>query len=66
MSHSNSITGNVRVKEASAFLGISRSTFWRWVAEERLPKGIRLGGRVTVWRMDDLEAFVNQAAGVQD
>lgn len=54
--------GAVRVKAASAFLGIGESTFWRWVKEGRLPRGTRLSARATVWRIADLEAFLKQAA----
>lgn len=53
--------GAVRVKDASAFLGIGESTFWRWVKEGRLPKGTRLSPRATVWRIADLEAFLKRA-----
>lgn len=53
----------MRVKEGAAFLGIAESTFWRWVKEGRLPKGRRLSARATVWIVEDLEHFLEQAAG---
>ena len=57
--HSN---GRVlRAKDAAAFLALGESTFWRWVKDERLPKGIRLSARCTVWRLEDLENFLHQA-----
>ena len=52
----------LRAKGAAAFLGLGESTFWRWVKEGRLPKGTRLSARATVWRIADLEAFLNQAS----
>lgn len=55
----------LRAKTASAFLGIGESTFWKWVKEGRLPKGTRLSARCTVWRREDLERFLNQAASEQ-
>lgn len=55
--------GNVRAKAGAAFLGISESTFWRWVSEGRLPQGIALSARCRVWRLSDLEAVLNRAAG---
>lgn len=54
--------GAMRVKSAAAFLDIGESTFWRWVAEGKLPKGKRLSARVTVWKREDLEQFLNQSA----
>lgn len=53
--------GAMRAKTAAAFLGIAESTFWRWVAQGRLPKGIRLSARATVWKRADLEFFLEQA-----
>lgn len=54
--------GAIRAKSAASFLGIGESTFWRWVKEGRLPKGTRLSARATVWKREDLERFLNQAA----
>lgn len=54
---------SMRAKSAAAYLGIGISTFWRWVADGRLPKGTRLSARVTVWKLEDIEQFLNQADG---
>jgi len=53
----------LRAKEAAALLGLGLSTFWKWSSEGKLPKGIRLSPRATVWRLSDLEAFLEKAAG---
>ena len=55
--------GAMRAKSAAAFLGIGESTFWRWVAQGKLPKGRRLSARATVWMRADLEQVLDQAAG---
>lgn len=55
--------GMLRPKACAAFLGIGISTFWRWVKEGRIPQGIRLSARATVWKGADLERFLEQAAG---
>jgi len=57
--------GVLRAKEAAGFLGIGLSTFWRWVKEGRLPQGIHLSARATVWRLTALEAFIEQQATSQ-
>jgi predicted DNA-binding transcriptional regulator AlpA len=58
-------TGNdplLRAKAAAAHLGISVSTYWRWVGAGRIPAGIRLSRRCTAWRRSTLDAFVASAA----
>ena len=57
------LSGVLRAKEAAGFLGIGLSTFWRWVKDGRLPQGIHLSARATVWRISVLEAFIEQQAG---
>jgi predicted DNA-binding transcriptional regulator AlpA len=52
----------LRAKDAAAFLGIGLSTFWKWVKDGRLPKGIRLSARCTVWRSEAIEDFIEQQA----
>ena len=61
--------GVLRAKDAAKFLGIGLSTFWRWSQQGKLPHGICLSARCTVWRREDLEAFIErqtaQEGGVQ-
>jgi predicted DNA-binding transcriptional regulator AlpA len=52
----------LRAKDAAAFLALGESTFWKWVKDGRLPKGTHLSARATVWRIADLEAFIEQQA----
>ena len=57
--------GVLRAKDAAAFLAIGVSTFWRWVKDGRLPKGTRLSARATVWKITDLEAFLERQVAHQ-
>jgi predicted DNA-binding transcriptional regulator AlpA len=50
---------------AAAWLGISRATFWRRVADGTLPRPIRLGG-ATRWRQDELLLAVERASAKRD
>jgi len=43
-----------RAKEAAARLRIGVSTFWRWVQIGKIPKGKKIGERVTIWKRSDL------------
>lgn len=46
-------------KEAAAWIGISRATFWRRVADGTLPKPIRICGATRWWRTELLEALAH-------
>lgn len=48
----------LRARDAAFFLGIARSTFFAWVKNGKIPKGIKLSNRCTVWEMSTLEDFV--------
>ncbi len=50
----------LRVKQASEYLAISETTFWRWVKEGRLPKGKHIGARITVWEVKELDNFLSK------
>lgn len=41
-------------------LPISGTTLWRWVGEGKFPKPIKLSPRVTVWRVEDVRAWLQQ------
>lgn len=49
----------LRSEQAAKMIGVSRSTFWKWVSEGKF-KPIKLGSRITVFRYRDIEAWVNQ------
>ncbi|HEX7748643.1 MAG TPA: hypothetical protein VF445_07830 [Bordetella sp.] len=53
----------LRAKQAAAYLGIGESTLWRKAkAEPGLLQPIRLGPGTTVWRIADLDAYLQQCA----
>lgn len=53
----------LRAKDAARLLSIGKSTFWLWVKQGKIPSGIRLGNRVTVWKAESILAFMDQASG---
>jgi len=48
----------IRVKEVAQMLGIGVSTVWLWVKQNRLPQPKRLSSRTTVWRLSDIQNFI--------
>ncbi|WP_369812226.1 helix-turn-helix transcriptional regulator [Janthinobacterium sp. SUN211] len=43
-------------------LPVSPATVWRWVREGKFPKPFKLGESVTVWDLDQVEAFITKRA----
>ena len=49
-----------------AVIPVSKSTWWAGVKSGRYPQPVRtLGLRITAWRVEDIRALIEQAAGVQ-
>jgi len=58
------IDGFVRLNSILAPKGplpISRSSWWAGVAAGRFPKPVKLGPRITAWRVNDLRTLIDDA-----
>jgi prophage regulatory protein len=56
-------TGFIRLPQILAPLGpipVSRSTWWAGVASGRYPQPVKLGPRITAWRVDDIKALIER------
>ena len=54
----------IRAKEAANYLGIGLSSLWRKAKiDPTFPKPIKLGERTTVWRLADLDTWLNKQPG---
>lgn len=64
--HQSSIPsiGFLRLPQILAIIPISKSAWWEGCRTGRFPKPIKLGPRTTVWRAEDITAFINHA-GIQ-
>ena len=67
MSNSSELptTGFVRLPSIIAPLGpipVSKSTWWAGVKDGRFPKPVKLGRRITVWRVEDIRALIEHGA----
>ena len=49
----------IRISEVCGLAGVCRSTVYRWVSEESLPKPIRNGERAVGWRINDVKVWRN-------
>jgi prophage regulatory protein len=58
-------TGFVRLSSILAPAGpipVSKSTWWAGVRTGRFPKPVKLGRRITVWRVEDIRALIERGA----
>ena len=57
-------TGFVRLSTLLQLIPVSKSTWWAGVKAGRYPQPVRtLGQRITAWRVEDIRALIQQAAG---
>ena len=54
----SSVKRLLRLKEVLARLSISRSSFLEGCRTGRFPKPIKIGPRTTVWKAEDIDAFI--------
>ncbi len=45
-----------------AIIPVSKSTWWAGIRSGRYPKPVKLGERITAWRIEDIRALIEQAA----
>jgi len=58
-------TGFVRLKQILAPAGpipVSKSTWWAGVKDGRYPKPVKLGRRITAWRVEDIRDLIENGA----
>ncbi|MGE0385537.1 MAG: helix-turn-helix transcriptional regulator [Gammaproteobacteria bacterium] len=53
-------TGFVRLPQVLAVFPISRSGWWAGIKKGAFPKPVKLGPRVTAWRVEDIRALLAQ------
>lgn len=45
-----------------AIIPVSKSTWWKGVAEGRYPKSVKLSERTTAWRVEDIRTLLERTA----
>jgi prophage regulatory protein len=55
-------TGFVRLPEVLRVFPVSKSTWWAAVKEERFPQPVKLGPKITAWRVEDIRALIATAS----
>lgn len=55
----SSVKRLLRIEELMARLSISRSAVWEGCRAGRLPQPIKIGPRTTVWKSEEVDAFID-------
>ncbi|QDZ00115.1 AlpA family phage regulatory protein [Nitratireductor mangrovi] len=59
------VTGFVRLASILSPGGpipVSKSTWWAGIKDGRFPRPVKLGARITVWRVEDIRALIENGA----
>lgn len=51
-------TGFVRLPDVLKVFPVSKSTWWAGVKDGRYPKPVKLGEKMTAWRVEDIRALI--------
>lgn len=52
-----------RIIAPNGLIPVSKSTWWAGVKSGRYPKPVKLGPRVTAWRVEDIRSLITRASG---
>ncbi|WP_340151236.1 AlpA family phage regulatory protein [uncultured Sneathiella sp.] len=55
--------GFVRLPDVLKVYPVSRSHWWAGVKEGRYPKPVKLGPKITAWRVDDIRDLIASSDG---
>ena len=58
--------GFLRLPQVLAIFPISKSAWWEGCRTGRYPKPIKLGPRTTVWRAEDIRAFIERVSNQEE
>ncbi len=50
----------LRITDVMSSTGLAKSTIWLYVKEGRFPKQIKLSPRVSVWKLSDVDNWINE------
>ena len=50
--------GYMRLPAVLSVFPVSRSTWWAGISAGRFPKGVKLGPRITAWKVEDIRKLI--------
>jgi len=51
-------TGFVRLSTILNIIPVSKSTWWAGVKDGRFPKSVKIGPKITAWRVEDIRELM--------
>src|SRR5438128_518143 len=52
--------GYMRLPAVLSVFPVSRSTWWAGITAGRFPKGVKLGPRITAWKVEDIRKLIEE------
>ncbi len=53
----------IRVAEIAKLIQVSQATIWRWKRIGHFPQPVKLGAKVTAWKAQDVQAWMDKQGG---
>jgi len=53
-------TGFIRLSTVLKVIPVSKSTWWAGIKTGRFPQSVKLGKRITAWRVEDIQQLIAQ------
>lgn len=53
-------TGFIRLSVILRIIPVCKSTWWAGVKTGRFPKPVKLGKRITAWKVEDIKALIEE------
>lgn len=60
--HTQPVDSFLRLPQVLQLIPVSRSGWWAGVKDGRYPTPVKLSARVTVWRMSDVQAYIDSVS----
>lgn len=58
-------TGFIRLRDVLRLIPVSKSTWWAGIKTGRYPKPVKLGLRITAWRVEDIRALISHGTAAE-
>lgn len=52
-------TGFLRLSEVLKYIPLGKTTWWNGVKSGKYPKSVKLGRRITAWRVEDIRELIS-------
>lgn len=53
------MNGFMRIKDVLKIIPVGKTTWWGGVKSGKFPQPVKLGGRCTAWRVDDIQKLID-------